>query len=162
MKKQLHYTACGLDNVWLESGYVVKQTRHGEAVAVSDVDGLHQLVALQLLDKPGRLSGKEFRFLRAQLGLSQEALGRLLGFTENAVSLWERKDTVPAACDHLLRMYALAKYAGHTKVSDAIERIKTVHKLAYQKYVVKDVKGQRTLSVVKLPNPPKPAEVVAL
>lgn len=162
MKKQLHYTACGLDNVWLESGYVIKQTRHGEAVAVSDVDGLHKLLALQLVDKPARLSGKEFRFLRAQLGLSQEALGLLLGFTENAVSLWERKDAVPVACDQWLRMYMLAKYAGKTHVSDAIERIKTVHKLVYQKYVVKEIEGHRTVSVVKLPSPPVPADVAAL
>lgn len=148
MKKQLHYTACGLDNVWLESGYIVKQTKQGEAVAVNDVDGLHRLIALQLVEKPGRLSGKEFRFLRVQLGLTQEALGLLVDLTENAVSLWERNNAVPAACDQWLRMSVLAKFAGNTKVSDAIERIKTVHKLVYQKYVVKDVQGRRTLSVV--------------
>lgn len=152
MKKQFHYTACGLDNVWLENGYDVKQTKHGEAIAINDVDGLHRLIALQLVDKPGRLTGKEFRFLRVQLGLSQEAMGQLLDFTENAVSLWERKNTVPVACDKWLRVYVLVKYAGKTKLSDAIERIKTVHQLVYQKYVVKDVDGHRTVSVVKQPN----------
>lgn len=60
----------------------------------------------------------------------------------------ERNHAVPAACDQWLRMSVLATFAGNTKVSDAIERIKTVHKLAYQKYVVKDVQGRRTLSVV--------------
>lgn len=149
MKKQFHYTACGLDNVWLDSGYRIKQTKHGEAVAVNDVDGLHKLIALQLVDKPGRLTGKEFRFLRAQLGLSQEATGQLLGFTENAVSLWERKNAVPVACDKWLRVCVLVKYAGKTKLSDAIDRIKTVHKLVYQKYVVRDVDGHRTVSIVK-------------
>ncbi len=28
----------------------------------------------------------------------------MLNLSENAVSLWERKDTVPAACDQWLRM----------------------------------------------------------
>ena len=74
MAKLLHYTACGLDNVWLSSGFSCKTSRHGEAVAVEDVDGLHRLLAQALIDKPGRLSGKEFRFLRVQLGLSQQAL----------------------------------------------------------------------------------------
>lgn len=152
MKKQFHYTACGLDNVWLENGYAVKQTKHGEAVAINDVDGLHKLIALQLVDKPGRLTGQEFRFLRVQLGLSQEAMGQLLDFSENAVSLWERKNAVPVACDKWLRVCVLVKFAGKTKLSDAIERIKTVHQLVYQKYVVKDVDGRRSVSVVKQPD----------
>ncbi len=57
MSKYFHYTACGLDNVWLASGYKLKTTRHGTAVAVNDVDGLHQLIANTLIDKPGRLTG---------------------------------------------------------------------------------------------------------
>ena len=57
MNKYFHYTACGLDNVWLANGYEVKATRHDEAVAVNDVDGLHQLIANTLIDKPGRLTG---------------------------------------------------------------------------------------------------------
>ena len=148
MKKQLHYTACGLDNVWLENGYTVKDTPLGQAISVKDVNGLHQLLAMQLVQKSALLTGQEFRFLRVQLGLSQEALGRLLDFSENAVSLWERKDAVPVTCDHWLRMCVLAKLAGNTKVADAIDRIKIAHQLAYQKYVVKEVKGQRTVSVM--------------
>ena len=80
MSKYFHYTACGLDNVWLANGFKFKSTRHGNAVAVRDVEGLHQLIAITLIDKPGRLTGKEFRFLRTQLGLSQEALATMLGF----------------------------------------------------------------------------------
>ena len=149
MSTHYQYTACGLDNVWLASGYAVKNTRHGQAVAVNDVVGLHQLIAQTLIDKHGRLTGKEFRFLRTQLGLSQEALGAMLDFSENAVSLWERKDTVPAACDQWLRISVLGKLEGQTKLADAIARTQSVHKLIYQKYVVKDVDGRRTMSVVK-------------
>lgn len=81
----------------------------------------------------------------------QEAFGRLLNFSENAVSLWERKDTVPVTCDHWLRICVLAKLAGNTKVADAPERIKTVHKLGCQKYVVKGIQGQRTVSLEPMP-----------
>jgi DNA-binding transcriptional regulator YiaG len=87
MKKQLHYTACGLDNVWLENGFTVKPSALGEVVSVQDTDGLHHILAMTLVQKTGLLTGKEFRFLRVQLGLSQEALGQLLDFSENAVSL---------------------------------------------------------------------------
>jgi DNA-binding transcriptional regulator YiaG len=157
MSKHFHYTACGLDNVWLANGFKVKTTRHGNAVAVNDVDGLHLLISQTLIDKPGRLAGKEFRFLRTQLGLSQEALGTMLDFSENAVSLWERKDTVPAACDQWLRMSVLAKLEGNAKLADAIARTQFVHKLIYQKYVVKEVNGKRELSVLKQPRLPLPA-----
>lgn len=157
MSKHFHYTACGLDNVWLANGFKVKTTHHGNAVAVNDVDGLHQLIAQTLIDKPGRLTGNEFRFLRTQIGLSQEALGELLDFSENAVSLWERKDMVPAACDQWLRMSMLAKLEGNAKLADAIARTQSVHKLIYQKYVVREVNGKRTLSVVRQPRLAIPA-----
>ena len=91
----LHYTQCGLDNVWLENGYDVKTTPYGKAVAIPDVDGLHALLAAQLAKNPGPLTGKEFKFLRGWLGMTQEALAGLMGVTEGALSLWERKDAVP-------------------------------------------------------------------
>ena len=156
MTKHFHYTACGLDNVWLANGYKVKATRHGNAVAVDDVDGLHRLIAQTLIDKPGRLTGQEFRFLRVQLGLSQQALAELLDFSENAVSLWERKDTVPATCDQWIRISVLAKLEGKTRLADAIARTQAVHKLIYQKYVVKNTDGKRTVSVTRLMSKAKP------
>lgn len=142
-----HYTACGLDNVWLENGYQVKQSRHGKAVAVPDVDGLHRLLAAKLAEKEGRLSGKEFRFLRVQLGLTQGGLGKLLDVSENAVSLWERKDSVPIVYDHWLRMLVWAKFNGSTTVRNAVDRIRTVEKLINQRFVVKGVDGKRRVEV---------------
>ena len=59
--------------------------------------------------------------------------------------------SVPAACDQWLRMSVLAKLEGNTKLVDAIARTQTVHKLMYSKYVVREVNGKRTLSVVKQP-----------
>ncbi len=144
MKNWLHYTSCGLDNVWLANGYRIKETKYGRAVAITDVDGLHKLLSLNLVEKKGILTGSEFKFLRVQLGLTQKGLGSLLGgSSENAISLWERKDTVPAIQDHWLRMLVIAKLSGDTKVSVAIARLKTVEKLIYQKYVVRGVENRR-------------------
>lgn len=149
MKNLLHYTACGLPNVWLANGYTRKETKHGTAISVKDIDGLHQLLASKLVEKKNLLTGYEFRFLRVQLGLTQEGLGKFLDVSENAVSLWERKDTVPSVHDHMLRLMVMAKFNGNTKISDAIERVQTVEKLAYQRYVVKGVDGKRHVEVVK-------------
>lgn len=150
MKNWFHYTACGLDNVWLANGFTVKETKYGKGVSIQDVDGLHRLLASNLVEKQGLLTGKEFRFLRVQLGLTQQGLGKLMGdVSENAVSLWERKDTVPAINDHWLRMHVIAKLKGNTKVADAIERIQTVERLVHQKYVVRGADGKRRVDVVK-------------
>ncbi|GAB3487635.1 hypothetical protein GCM10027399_01620 [Curvibacter fontanus] len=94
-----HYTQCGLDNVWLENGYKGKKTAYGQAVAVEDADGLHQ--ALELVAKQGRLNGKELKFLHVAMGLSQGRLGKLLGATEQSVSLCERTGKVPQAAEKL-------------------------------------------------------------
>jgi len=150
MKNWLHYTTCGLDNVWLANGFQIKETKYGRAVSVNDIEGLHKLLTFNLIEKQGLLTGKEFKFLRVQLGLSQQGLGSMLGgVSENAISLWERKNTVPAIQDHWLRMMAIAKFKGNTKVSDAIERIQTVEKLIHQKFVVKGVAEKRRVEVVK-------------
>jgi len=42
-----HYTLCGLDNVWLENGYQVRETSYGQGISVHDVEGLHEVIALQ-------------------------------------------------------------------------------------------------------------------
>ena len=149
MKNLLHYTACGLPNVWLENGYTKKETKYGIAVSVKDIDGLYKLLASKLIEKTGLLAGYEFRFLRVQLGLTQEGLGKFLDVSENAVSLWERKDSVPSVYDHMVRLMVMAKFNGNTKISEAIERVQTVEKLAYQRYVVKGVDGKRHIEVVK-------------
>jgi len=74
----LRYNKCGLGNVWLRNGYTIKQTRYGKAVVIRDVEGLHRAIA-KALSRKRKLSGTEFRFLRKEIGLSQEALGRIFG-----------------------------------------------------------------------------------
>ena len=137
-----HYTQCGLDNVWLENGYTLKKTAYGKAVAVEDADDLHQTLALELIGKQGRLSGKELKFLRVTLGLSQGGLGKLLGATEQSVSLWERTGKVPQAADGLTRLLAAEKLNGNCKVSEVVERISTVERLLNQRIVARETRSK--------------------
>lgn len=76
----LQYTDGGLRNVWLANGYELRKTRHGEAVAVSDQDGLTKAVCLALTHKTGHLTGVEFRYIRsAGMLASQAALAKMMG-----------------------------------------------------------------------------------
>ena len=133
-----HYTECGLENVWLSNGYRVKETAYGMAVSVEDVDGLHAVLASHLIQKRGRLTGKEFRFLRLVLRMSQDGLAKMLGVQEQSVSLWERTGKVPKSNDMVLRMLAQEKVAGNCGVADMIDRINTVERLLNQQIVASE------------------------
>lgn len=132
-----HYTTSGLDNVWLSNGYTVKQTPYGKAVAVVDADGLHQMLAIHLTEKPGRLNGKEFRFLRSLMCLSQQSLAKMVGVTEQALSLWERTGKIPKSGDVVVRMLVLEKLTGDGKMSEIIDRVNTIERLVNQQIVAK-------------------------
>lgn len=133
-----HYTECGLENVWLENGYKVKKTAYGKAVSVEDAEGLYELLAMDLSNKAGRLTGKEFRFLRTMLLLSQPSFARMQGVSEQAVSLWERTGKVPVPADAMIRMLALEKLSGDGKMSEVIARINTVERLVNQRIVASE------------------------
>lgn len=132
-----HYTESGLENVWLENGYTVKQTPYGKGVAVIDADQLHEMLAIWLTKKPGRLTGKEFRFLRTMMCLSQESLAKMIGVTDQALSLWERHGKVPKTGDAVVRMLITEKLQGDGKMSEMLERINTVDRLVNQQIVAK-------------------------
>jgi transcriptional regulator with XRE-family HTH domain len=96
------------------------------------------VIALSLCGKPHRLTGKEFRFLRTTMNMSQGGIAKLLGVTEQSVSLWERTGKVPKAPDTLTRLAFLAKHDGNAKISSVIDRINTVERICHQRIVAKE------------------------
>lgn len=118
-----HYTLCGLDNVWLMNGYTVHETEYGEGVSIDDPDGLEREIARQLIEYKPRLSGKEFRFLRKHMGLSQKRLSDFLGNDEQSVANWEKKNKVPVWADRLMRALISQVHGGNVNLLDMIERI---------------------------------------
>lgn len=119
----LRYAGCGLRNVWLQNGYTVKQTPHGKAVAIQDVDGLHRVLALMITRKP-RMSGAEFRFLRKELDLSQAALAQMFGYDAQTIALWEKnKLRVPKLADRMLRLIYREHAEGNVKIREMIDRV---------------------------------------
>lgn len=135
-----HYTQCGLDNVWLENGYKIKSTPYGKGVSIEDAEGLHKVLALGLTKKKGRITGKELKFLRVAMGLSQEGLGQMLGVGEQSVSLWERTGKVPQTADSVTRMLVSEKLNGNYKITDVIERINTVERIINQRIVARETR----------------------
>jgi len=90
-KEPLHYKGCGLDDVYLLSGYEVEKTPHGEGVSVKNLDELRKAIGYYLASQKKALSGKELRFLRDEMNLTQGHLGRLIGLTSQQVARWEKE-----------------------------------------------------------------------
>ncbi|WP_223507795.1 transcriptional regulator [Pseudomonas sp. BF-B-25] len=118
-----HYVESGLPNVWLSNGFVVKETSYGEAVAITDVQGLHDTIGKALAEKPAALTGAEFRFLRKELGLSQERLGAIVGLSSQAVAIWEKSGNIPTVNDRYLRGLYLEAKTGEADLMAAINKI---------------------------------------
>lgn len=69
------------------------------------IEDLHRLLARVVINKPGRLTGDEIRFLRTHLGYSSGDFARRMGVTIEQVSRWEHeKSAMSATAERLLRL----------------------------------------------------------
>ena len=140
MRKGYRYTESGLTNVWLANGYTIRKTRHGDGVSIQNVDGLHRALARALSNKP-RLTGTEVRFLRKEMGLSQRGLGELLGVTDQAVALWERKGRLPKTADRLLRLIYVEHDRGNAPIRTTIQHINDMDPQDLDQIIAEAAKG---------------------
>ncbi len=141
MKTNLYrFSDAGLKNVWLMNGYTIKRTRYGDAVVIQDVAGLTRVICRALVRKIGRLNGAEFRYLRLHLRLSQKALAKLLGNTEQSVANWEKRGRVPLWADKHIRILWQAAEEGNETVKHVVARLNDVERLLNQRIVVEETR----------------------
>jgi DNA-binding transcriptional regulator YiaG len=92
MKKEtVHYSACGLDYVYLKD-VPIHDTSHGKVMAV-DLNVIERDIAGEIVRQGVPIRGAEVQFLRKSLGLSMEKFGRLLTLSAPAILKWERART---------------------------------------------------------------------
>lgn len=105
-KTPLHYKDCGLDDVYLVGGYEIERTPYGEGLSIKHLDQLHRAIGCYLATQKKALSGRELRFLRKQMDLSQSELGKLLGLSSQQVARWEKGESdISGPADLLIRAY---------------------------------------------------------
>jgi len=128
-----HYTESGLNNIWLSNGYHRHATPYGAGIAIDNVEGLHRLIASQLIHDKPHLSGAEFRFLRKELDLSQAALAAIMGKDVQSVARWEKKGRVPKMADRMLRFVFQGYTLGNAKIKNLVERLNELDQQTYEK-----------------------------
>lgn len=121
----LHYTACGLDNVYLASGYQVREIGGERYVSVRDAEDLHKAIAGYLIRQKKVLAGKEIRFLRKHLELTQRELANWLGVSDQSVARYEKEQTaLEGPTDGLFRLLVAAQVFGAVNVREELEHIR--------------------------------------
>lgn len=106
----LHYDWCGLDDVYLLSGYECIPTADGDDIVIKNMDELHKAIGMHLARHKKALNGKEIRFLRHELDYSQKTLGEILGVSAQMVARYEKQETpIPEPAEMLLRLIYLSE-----------------------------------------------------
>ena len=121
--KPYHYLESGLRNIWLANGFTVHETVYGNGVSIDAVAGLHQVIAMRLIESKAHLSGGEFRFLRKELGLSQAKLGELWGYDAQTVAIWEKRGRAPVIADRFIRAIYREFVEGNAKIGELINHL---------------------------------------
>jgi putative transcriptional regulator len=121
----LHYTWSGLDDVYLLSGYELIQTEDGVDTVIQDIDGLHRVIGECLATHKKVLNGKDIRFLRKQMDLTQSDLGKLMATTDQTIARWEKGEyPIPGPEDTLLRLVFLAHIKSDIDVQALIRELR--------------------------------------
>ena len=92
--------------IWLSNGFYIEvDENYGECVSIHNLENLHKSIAIHIVSTHPKLSGKEFRFLRKEIGFSQKHLGGILGVEDQTIANWEKcKIDVPVMADRLIRI----------------------------------------------------------
>jgi putative transcriptional regulator len=123
-----HYSECGLDNIYLISGFDFVSTPRGKSVRITNVEGLHRAIGLMIVKEKNKLTGKEFRFLRHELNQTQSDLAAILGVGVQSVARWEKGRTkeIEGSAQRLLRAIYRQYVEG---VQDIVKPLKELARL---------------------------------
>jgi transcriptional regulator with XRE-family HTH domain len=126
-REPLHYTACGLDDVYLVNGFTREQIDGEDAVTIEDMDGLWNAIGLSLVCGRKALAPKEVRFLRSHMELTQAELGDMLRVTDQTVARWEKGETpISGPADLLLRVLFLASKCAQPEGGKMLDQLRSM------------------------------------
>lgn len=126
-EKGYHYVECGLDNIFLLNGVEIIKTETGEEIFIHDINGLHKTIGKILVSKPGLLTGKEIRFIRHILDLTQTRLANILGCDYQTILRWEKdKGLISKAADFIIKTLFIAYVSSETGDRNLYEKINEI------------------------------------
>ena len=88
-----HYTQCGLDNVVIDGVTFVTDDAGESVVSIPNINGLHRAISLGIVSRQHGMSGRELRFLRTEMGMTQAELADTIHREALTISRWERGES---------------------------------------------------------------------
>lgn len=128
-----HYTDCGLDNVYLLNGFEPVETPRGVGIRIKNRDGLHLAIGRYLVREKRDLNGKEFRFLRNELNMTQQNIGRVCRVDGQTIARWEKGETskIPGAAQSVIRMLYEWKTGGDKEITRLLEELSELDEIMH-------------------------------
>jgi DNA-binding transcriptional regulator YiaG len=112
------YTECGLDNVIIHGAEFIVDDDGEKVVSIPNINGLHRAIVESILLRQASISGRELRFIRTEMGLTQAELAAIVHREPLAVSRWERGECpIDNNIEAILRLVAMERLdidTGHT------------------------------------------------
>ena len=135
-QRRYHYTECGLDNIYLSNGFQYVDSPRGKAINIQDVEGLHRAIGEMLTSEKKDLDGKEFRFLRHEMNLTQRDLAEIIGVDVQSIARWEKGQTkrpIDGPAQGLLRVMYQEFIGNNSKIVEPLRRLaeldEAIHKI---------------------------------
>ncbi len=108
--QRYHYTECGLDNVVIVGVDFLTADDGEEVIVIPAAGRLHKAIAEGILKRNSAMSGKELRFLRTEMGMTQAQLAQFLHRDVQTVARWEKGEvTLDGNAETLVRLLASEK-----------------------------------------------------
>ncbi len=102
------YTDSGLDNVAIKGVDFPMDDAGEECIIIRNINGLHKAIAHGIVTRRSSMNGKELRFLRTELGMTQAQLADMLHREALAVSRWERGECpIDGNAEAVVRLHAI-------------------------------------------------------
>jgi transcriptional regulator with XRE-family HTH domain len=106
--KKYHYTESGLSDVFIHGAQFQTDDAGEETISIKNLAGLHRAISTSLITKSSSLTGKELRFLRTEMGMTQAELAVLVHREALSISRWERGEVaeIDTNAEVLIRLHA--------------------------------------------------------
>lgn len=118
-----HYTESGLQNWWL-AGISVYSCPNCEvdSADIPDMDGLHDLIARNILLTPFSMTGPELRFLRKEATLRLKDFAEQMGVDPKTIANWEASEKLNKLTDLTVRvLVAMTLWEGNERLSTLMQ-----------------------------------------
>jgi DNA-binding transcriptional regulator YiaG len=117
-----HYTECGLDNVMIEGMLPCQDDDGDEVITIPNIAGLHKAIAEAIVRHKAGMGGKQLRFLRTEMGMTQAELAKVVHHDTQSVGRWERGEhPIEPTAEALIRLLAVERLGLKSKAESLEE-----------------------------------------